>query len=705
MKKRIKMKTSIFVWLLFSLVTLLAACGQKESEETEERAFGIDYSEELSIPLVEQVVCGQECAWAITSIKDDFIYKLAYNDGAAGLEQIEWQQSEGNYYIVNIAERNGTLYAELQNKEEDILVIYKLRADGEWNEVMSIKAEDLNWYIMGSGLFVDDKENVYLVSGGTVTCFGEKGKLLYTYELNGNINFLQQNSDGCVECIAAKPDEIILYELREGKAEEKWVLEVSAEQSYVVRSSEEGTLCLATNEELLFIEAQTGRLMAKLSLVKIGAAAVRAGYYDAEEEILRLYGSGGNGTEGLYYSLLSSRDSSEEQRTELVYGMVGGANADSTSSIWTAITTFNRESKNYYVTIRNYEGWFNLERLHSDMAAGNGPDIIDMTYFEYYESYVKNGYLEDLTPYLERSRYKDDIIWNVLDTYKIDDGLYMLVPQFQLSGILIHPEYEASVEEWNMDTFLDLLEKNCWEMDIFGTQVGNPESLLYYILYGRQEEFVDWRQKTASFEGPEFMDVLALCKEYGEADWSDASEWTYEEHRWNTLCNRTTVAIDFATYLFNIDMYGREYSIYGYPTSYGQVYRIAACADSCAIYAGSQNKEGAWEFIESLLWDSNQKCLGIVNPGLPIRSSILQEVEDESKDQGVKINGEVTKITDGEIAIQEDIIYNGELVGTLINPDIWAVVQEEAASYFAGDKTAAEVAHIIQSRVGIILGE
>lgn len=232
-----------------------------------------------------------------------------------------------------------------------------------------------------------------------------------------------------------------------------------------------------------------------------------------------------------------------------------------------------------------------------------------------------------------------------------------------------------------------------------------PESLLYYILYGRQEEFVDWRQKTASFEGPEFMDVLALCKEYGEADWSDASEWTYEEHRWNTLCNRTTVAIDFATYLFNIDMYGREYSIYGYPTSYGQVYRIAACADSCAIYAGSQNKEGAWEFIESLLWDSNQKCLGIVNPGLPIRSSILQEVEDESKDQGVKINGEVTKITDGEIAIQEDIIYNGELVGTLINPDIWAVVQEEAASYFAGDKTAAEVAHIIQSRVGIILGE
>ncbi|MFG6356719.1 MAG: hypothetical protein K1W26_07855 [Acetatifactor sp.] len=69
--------------------------------------------------------------------------------------------------------------------------------------------------------------------------------------------------------------------------------------------------------------------------------------------------------------MLSERDISREQRTELVYGMVGGVNADASSSIWTAITAFNQENKVYFVTIKNYDN--NTDRHHADMAAGDGP--------------------------------------------------------------------------------------------------------------------------------------------------------------------------------------------------------------------------------------------------------------------------------------------------------------------------------------------
>lgn len=702
MQKRMDKKAIFMGLLTFIMAVMLSACGKEESEAIPEKGFGIDYSEDLAVMLPEQVICGQGSAWAITPAKGDFIYKLAFNSGTSGLEEIEWQPEEGEYFVVNIAERSGTLYAEIQNKEEDTIEIRKRRADGGWNDVMSIKPEDKESYtIVGSGFFVDGYENVYLVNGDMVTRFDESGKQICEYEPGGSICFFQENEEGYVECVTARANELTLYELIENRAEEKWTLKVSAGQARRISSSEEGTMCLATDTELLFLDRETGSPSARIDLVKLGVSGLMAGYYDAEQGMLRLYGSAGNGVDFLRCSLLSSRDSFAEQRTELVYGVIEKVNADSSSSIRTAINAFNRENKNYYITIRDYNG--NLERMHADMAAGNGPDIIDMMYSEYYESYVKNGYLEDLSPYLEQSRYRDDIVWNVLDAYRIDDGLYLFVPQFRLEGLMLHPDYEAFVEEWNMETFLELIEKNQWDKDIFRGSMGDPESLLHYMMCGRQEEFIDWEQETVAFETEEFMDMLALCREYAQADWSDEAEMTYEEREWNALCSISIFAGGFSSYLSHVDIYGREYPIYGYPTLSGQTYGIIACADSCAIYAGSKQKDGAWEFIESLLLESNQKYRGIANPGFPIRSSVLKEMAEEG--MTIRSNGVEMAMTADEILILEDIIYNRELSRVLIDPDIWAVVREETASYFAGDKSAQEAAHIIQSRVRIILQE
>ena len=157
------------------------------------------------------------------------------------------------------------------------------------------------------------------------------------------------------------------------------------------------------------------------------------------------------------------------------------------------------------------------------------------------------------------------------------------------------------------------------------------------------------------------------------------------------------------SYLYYTDVCGREYSIYGYPTLSGQNYKLTACSDSCAIYSGSSQKEGAWTFIESLLWESNQKYSGITNPGFPIRSSVLKELAEESKSIQVKSGGEMLKITDAEIRIVEDILYNGKMFNGVLNDNIRAVILEETAPYFAGDKSAEDVAHIIQSRVEIIV--
>ena len=704
MQKRKRIKTVFILLFALFIVGLLSACGKEKDIEVPAKAFGMDYSQEQELSSIIQVVCNTESAWSISTIKNDPIYKWSPQAFGMGTEQIEWQPEEGNYDLINIAECQGMLYAEMRNRENNILEIRKCSQNGNWSSVISIRVDNWEDYIvMGKGFFVDSSENVYLVGRDGVTQFGGNVQEGKTYKIKGTVCLWSENDSGNVECMAATAEEITLYELNENGAAEKWALKVSAQEVRSIQSSSEETLCLATNQEILFLDKESGCLLARTDTMKLGVHSVLAGYYDESGGVLQLYSLAGTDTEKLQYSVLSERDTSEEQRTEIIYGMVCGVNRGDTSSIWRAIAAFNQSSSEYYVTIRDY--YNNTDRLHADMAAGNGPDVIDMTYSEYYESYVKNGYLEDLYPYLEQSQYKDDIIWNILDTFRIGDGLYIFTPQVQLQGVAIHPEYETAIEEWNMESFLDMVEQNQWEKAPVGGQVGNPQMLLSFVLRGRQDEFIDWEQKKVTFESEEFVKLLELCKEYAEKDWSYAQEQTYEEQERNVLCQEIYLGGDFNTYLSHADEYGREYPLYGYPTLHGQTYEIAACPDGCAIYSGSSRKEGAWAFIESLLWDSNQKYCGIVNPGLPVRSSMLKEVAEESKEMSVRSDGEMLTITDDEIYIVEEILYHGKLCNGVMDYNIWTVIREETDPYFAGDKSAEDVAHIIQSRVGIILQE
>lgn len=701
MQKRMNQKTILVGMLSFWAGVLLSACGKGAGTEIPEKVFSMDYSQEQEIHSTVQVVCDSDSAWVITTVKRDPIYKWAPQ--ISGTEQLEWQSEDGNHDLISIAERRGTLYVETRNREDDTFEILKYRTGRAWSTVMSVRVEDWEAYAtMGSGFFVDGSENVYLVGGDKVIRFGEEGQESGAWELQGDICLWVENGSGQVECVTATADEITLYELTETGAEKKWTLKASAQGAHGIRTSSGETLCLATDREILFLDRESGSLVARTDTMKLGVSSVLAGYYDESEGTLRLYGSAGNG-DGLCYSLLSERDASEEQRTELIYGMVWGVNKGETSSIWRAIAAFNRESKDYYVTIKDYDN--NVERLHADMAAGNGPDIIDMSHSEYYESYVKNGYLEDLAPYLEQSQYRDDIIWNILDVFRIDGGLYLFTPQVQLKGVAIHPEYEGAVKEWNMETFLDMVDRNGWEKMLFGGRPGDPETLLSYLLKGNQEELIDWEREETFFDTEGFVGMLELCREYAEANWLDAETWTYEERRQNTLCQEVWLGGWFSSYLSYADVLGREYLIYGFPTLSGQTYEVIACSDSCAIYAGSSQKEGAWVFIESLLWESNQKYSGIVEPGFPVRSSVLKDMAEEAKGEALSANGKMLTMTDAEIRILEDILYNGKLCNGMLDPDIWSVVEEEAAFYFNGDKSAWDVAHIIQSRVELILQE
>ncbi len=571
---------------------------------------------------------------------------------------------------------------------------------------MTVKAENPEWCVVGSGLFVDSGENTYMVSDRAVTCFGENGTKTGEYELEGRACFFRENDDGGVECVAAKTDSIVLYGLNGAKAEEKWALQVDGGKVCGISGGKEAPLCLAADTVLLFIDWETGSLLEKSDLLAMGVSFVLAGRYDAKEETLRLYGAGGQseGSGNLSCSLLSGREASAEQRTELVYGIFYG---EAPADIKAAIMAFNRSNESYYITIRSYCSnttyWQeSQQRFLADMAVQNAPDIIDMLFWrDYYEPFVSSGYLENLTPYLEQSQYKDDIMWNVLSAYEVDGSLYLLAPQFSFTGLLIHPEYACPLEDWNTETFLTMLQRNAWKKNVFNIYQSNPQDLLRNMLIGRQGELIDKEQKKAYFESQAFLDMLALCKEYAENHEAGEDDLL----NYNNLFSRRQYGF-YHDYVFSTDIYGREYQIYGYPTADGQVYQVFS-SDSLAIYAGSTHKEGAWQFVESLLQEENQVYHAMTNPGIPIRRSVLERMKEEEgwTEMAYRVGDELLTTSEAEFQIVENIIANGIFVPENVNEDIWSIIEEETAAYFAGDKSAEEVAHIIQSRVGLMLAE
>lgn len=696
----------------------LSACGEKKDagdagnkaagqngQEVRTKAFGIDYSTEFSLENPEQIVCGQDCMWAITTRLDGFIYRIDYKEENSGVQEIEWRTG-GEENLVNIAEGEKGLYASVYLRKENQIEIRRLNVGGQWTVIMTVKAENPEWCVVGSGLFVDSGENTYMVSDRVVTCFGENGTKTGEYELEGRACFFRENDDGGVECVAAKTDSIVLYGLNGAKAEEKWALQVDGGKVCGISGGKEAPLCLAADTVLLFIDWETGSLLEKSDLLAMGVSFVLAGRYDAKEETLRLYGAGGQseGSGNLSCSLLSGREASAEQRTELVYGIFYG---EAPADIKAAIMAFNRSNESYYITIRSYCSnttyWQeSQQRFLADMAAQNAPDIIDMLFWrDYYEPFVSSGYLENLTPYLEQSQYKDDIMWNVLSAYEVDGSLYLLAPQFSFTGLLIHPEYACPLEDWNTETFLTMLQRNAWKKNVFNIYQSNPQDLLRNMLIGRQGELIDKEQKKAYFESQAFLDMLALCKEYAENHEAGEDDLL----NYNNLFSRRQYGF-YHDYVFSTDIYGREYQIYGYPTADGQVYQVFS-SDSLAIYAGSTHKEGAWQFVESLLQEENQVYHAMTNPGIPIRRSVLERMKEEEgwTEMAYRVGDELLTTSEAEFQIVENIIANGIFVPENVNEDIWSIIEEETAAYFAGDKSAEEVAHIIQSRVGLMLAE
>lgn len=387
-----------------------------------------------------------------------------------------------------------------------------------------------------------------------------------------------------------------------------------------------------------------------------------------------------------------------------------------------AVANFNKSQDTYKIEIINYvennDYDAAITRFTNELIAGSGPDIIDLSKLNM-DMLAGKGILEELTPYLDNDTAlkRDDLFESVLNAYSIDGKLYTIPNGFCVWGIAGSNEYIGSYGEgysWSVEDIMDVVRQNP-DKEMFG--YGSKNYVLMFCLSNNLDKFVDWQSGECNFVNEEFIGMLEFSNNF-----KSKFDTSVQDYNPTDLIVDGTIIVEEAMLSPHQPLqyweilYGEDYVIKGFPSAEGIGLTIIG-ENMLAINAGSDNKDIAWEFLKSLLAEEHYKNRDLLY--YPTLISAFDSINEEyiTPVYATDENGNEIEISKGgmdyteyyagteeEIACLTDIIISCDRADTY-DKQIWNIVEEEAAAYFEGQKSAKSVAEIIESRVKLYINE
>lgn len=394
------------------------------------------------------------------------------------------------------------------------------------------------------------------------------------------------------------------------------------------------------------------------------------------------------------------------------------------------VVEFNRSSDKYRIVVKNYEQYNSYEdysagitQLNNDIITGQMPDIL-ITDGLPVDNYVAKGLFEDIGALLaaDEELSKVEYVENVFEAYKVNGKLYYVIPNFNVCTMIGKTSVVGDRTTWTMAEMQELVKSLPEGTEIIG-ELTRPYFFNMVLQYCGSD-FVDVETGKCEFNSQNFIEMMEFAKTlpqelsedyYGEDFWM-SYESRYREGR-TVLMGTTIASIQNMNYTIN-GMFGEDVSFIGFPTMSGQGSYINAY-NSYAISSRSLHKEGAWEFLRYYLTEECQAELGW---GLPTIKKLFLENAQKATQRPYYLDEEGNKVeyddyfwmNDEQIKLEpmtqaqvdeivqfiysvDKVYYNNEEVRNIINEDMEA--------FYTGQKTAQDVANIIQSRVQLYVDE
>ncbi len=441
-------------------------------------------------------------------------------------------------------------------------------------------------------------------------------------------------------------------------------------------------------------------------------------------------------------------------------------------NIRSAVADFNRNNENYTIYVTSYSDsndttdWSAaLTKFNNEILAGNVPDILLLNSDMPYDSYASKGLFTDLYELIDNDPEltRESFMPNVLRAMERDGKLYEMTPSFSIQTYAAKTSLVGTECSITMEKAKEILAGMPEGAALTNYLMTQSEFLSNAIMYS---SFVDYENATCNFDSPEFKAVLEMAKTYpAEIDYDklyneNPDYWMDQE----TACKEDR-ALLYSTYLWDFDTYNRiRYAYFGEDITFvgfpgagteGSSSAVMTLDTQLAVSAKSKYKEGAWEFIKSILMNTvTEEPVYSYNGGIATYETgqnVSAEKSDASGDTGYtqwvsnygsmpilvdhmnKLAEQATKpdyyVDENGNLVEQDNVYYVNNMEIKIEPitredadslveymktvdkisrydtNLTDIINEDSAAYFNGTKSVDETASIIQSRVSIYLSE
>lgn len=292
------------------------------------------------------------------------------------------------------------------------------------------------------------------------------------------------------------------------------------------------------------------------------------------------------------------------------------------------------------------------------------------------EIYEAKGYLCDLTTFLDSDPelQKSDFLPNVLAAFGASSGaIYAMPTEIYAVTEYISAEYASGVTDWSIENAYELMKSLPEDTRLIGCD--DPDLAIDFLLPYCVDRFVDVEAYSCDFENQAFYDLLYLCRD-------DCGPET-------PIMNSVSLDGGISSYIQEgLSLVGNQNVFVGYPEAPGNGAALKSLA-RFSITASSTQQAGAWQFLRTLLLPEFQEQLGGHGMFFSPRKDIFEERMEMEQ-------GHFPEISPEEYKAAAELIQGAAYCADNESPAI-SIVKEEAAAFFAGDKSAEEVAKIVQN--------
>lgn len=669
------------IWMIALLVMLLQVVMACTGERADELRYVEDEEENLIFHAVGTALPeqAQRCVFAhgdcYVSTTDSRIYRIG--------EKVEPVfEAEGEIRCLG-TDSGGNLLAAI--RREDGTAVVTLGADGVALGQMLLQTED-DFYT--NAVLSYEKNTLLLDSDGRLLCYDGEGRCRFSVE-DRQIAGICIAGDGVICLVQSEGGQSYgLYHLDLEAGSLSSLAEIglyNAGDSPALLWNKQDGLLLCTSTGAFECDLDGGQVIRRWSWQEYDILEPSAFALDAAGTFAVL----ADGGLTLLVPGEAPAEAEEAQTEPMILQLATISVEGDRSPLYAIVQAYNQAQSDVRISIVDYSAGAPdysaaLQKMNTEILAGNLPDLLDCKLMSgmQYSSYAEKGVFLPLDGLIVPEEY----LPGVLEAARVDGTLFSITGSFTIA-LFFGPQ---SVLQTSMQYSVEDIFSGSVDLEFQGS--GGANLLERYCTLSL-DKYVDYAAQKTDFESQTFLTLLEYCASIRE----NASGEGKAAVGYQPVNNIDAYQSLQYTYLWGN---GERFCALGIAEggmTFSPTVQLAVCAQT-------EHPDEAKAFLQYLL---SEACQTEIRDTFPVSYAALRtQLEAAVQADGGQYREDLEGAEFDEAAAADLMqILEHASCRSCDQKELVSVILEEAEPFFAGDKTAAEVAAMMDNRIGLILAE